>query len=207
VLDIDRRLVHNALVRSFHLMVLVVFTGCAAAVPAVDAGSATPDPLPDAGPSLDAGQAEDAGVRADAGCTGACATTSLTMRLRGRTAGFSRAQHGLAPDGRVLVEAHEGGDPACPTMTSPTPDRTLVIANLRVLPDGGAVTFADGLRVTLFDFSGALTTSPLERAVAARATPRFVQPGQLVSFELEATFDGGALTGAIAAPHCPSLDR
>jgi hypothetical protein len=185
---------------------LALLAGCAGLVPGVDAGAPGEGGPSVEGGSDDAGAPRDGGTSPEAGCTGACATTALTVTLRGRSAGFSRAQHGVAPDGRFVVEAHEGGDPACPTLSSPTPDRTLVIANLRAWPDGGAVTFADGLRVTLFDFSGALTSAPLERAVSARATPRFAEPGQLVSFELEATFDGGVLSGAFAAPHCPSLD-
>lgn len=159
---------------------------------------------------VDAGvSAVDAGVDAgvvDAGCVGACATTDLLVRFGARMASFERAQHGRQADGRSYVEAHSGGDVACPSMNSPTPLRTLSIANLRVLPDGGAVTFADGLRVSLFDFGGAVTTAPLERAVDARAVARWLEPGVLVSFELTATFDGGTLTGGFVAPHCASLD-
>ncbi|MCU0698539.1 MAG: hypothetical protein MUC96_18720 [Myxococcaceae bacterium] len=177
---------------------VLLLVACSGPAPVPDAGS-TPE-LP-----VDAGGPFDAGL-ADAGCVEACATTALTLTLRGRSAPFTRAQHGLAPNDRFTVEAHFGGDPACPTMTSPTPERTVVIANLRHPMDGGAVTFADGLRVTLFDFSQVLTSAPLERATNARATPRFVSPGQLVSFELEAIFDGGTLTGTFAAPHCSSLD-
>ncbi|MBL8941384.1 MAG: hypothetical protein JNM69_42960 [Archangium sp.] len=149
--------------------------------------------------------AVDAGV-VDAGCSGECATTDLLLRFGTRMAALERAQHGVQTDGRLYVEAHSGGDPACPSMTSPTPLRTLAIANLRVLPDGGAVTFADGLRVSLFDFGGAVTSAPLERAVDARAVARWLEPGVLISFRLTATFDGGTLTGGFVAPHCTSLD-
>lgn len=173
----------------------------------VDAGGLDAGGL-DAGGSdaggLDAGPV-DAGSH-DAGCAADCATTDLLVRFGARTATFERAQHGVEADGRLYVEAHAGGDPACPTMTSPTPLRTLVIAGLRVLPDGGASTFADGLRVTLLDFGGAVTTAPLERAHDARATARWVEPGRLVSFQLSATFDGGTLSGGFSAPHCASLD-
>lgn len=121
-------------------------------------------------------------------------------------ASFDRAQHGVELDGRLHVEAHAGGDPACPTMTSPTPLRTLVISGLRPLTDGGVISYADGLRVSLLDFSGAVTSAPLERALDARATARWVEPGTLVSFQLTATFDGGTLSGGFSAPHCDSLD-
>lgn len=168
----------------------------------LDAGSAGGGSA--GGAAVDAG-GFDAGV-VDAGCSGACATTDLLVRFGNRMASFERAQHGRQADGRVYVEAHAGGDSACPSMTSPTPLRTLAIANLRVLPDGGAVTFADGLRVSLFDFNGAVTSAPLERAVDARAVARWLEPGVLVSFQLTATFDGGTLTGGFVAEHCASLD-
>jgi hypothetical protein len=188
--------------RASVMTVLVLGLGCSGA-PAPDAGLSV-----DAGPQGPAdGGVPDGGRPADAGCEGACATTALTLTLGGRSAGFTRAQHGVDADGRLTVEAHFGGDPACPTMTSPTPERTLVIAGLQPRPDGGVVSFADGLRVTLLDFSGALTTAPLVRATAARATARFIEPRQLVSVEIEATFDGGRLSGGFAAPHCPSLDE
>lgn len=146
------------------------------------------------------------GGAVDAGCTGSCATTDLVARFGTRTATFDRAQHGVELDGRLHVEAHAGGDPACPTMTSPTPLRTLVISGLRPLTDGGVISFADGLRVSLLDFSGAVTSAPLERAIDARATARWAEPGTLVSFQLTATFDGGTLSGGFSAPHCASLD-
>ncbi|MDP3504962.1 MAG: hypothetical protein Q8S33_31785 [Myxococcales bacterium] len=146
------------------------------------------------------------GGAADAGCTGPCATTDLVARFGTRVASFDRAQHGVELDGRLHVEAHAGGDPACPTMTSPTPLRTLVISGLRPLTDGGVLSFADGLRVSLLDFSGAVTSAPLERALDARATARWIEPGTLVSFQLTATFDGGTLSGGFSAPHCTSLD-
>lgn len=196
----------------------VVMTACAPATcdggacgAPLDAGGRADDAgagLADAG-GLDAGGLDagpvDAGSH-DAGCAADCATTDLLVRFGARTATFERAQHGVEADGRLYVEAHAGGDPACPTMTSPTPLRTLVIAGLRVLPDGGASTFADGLRVTLLDFGGAVTTAPLERAHDARATARWVEPARLVSFQLSATFDGGTLSGGFSAPHCASLD-
>lgn len=173
-----------------------------------DAGSMDAG-LPDAG-DVDAGS--DAGTPdagdSDAGsaCTGACAVTDLVAMFGGASAGFGRAQHGVEPDGGLYVEAHFGGDPACPGPTSPTPDRTLIIAGLRAPPDGGTLTEADGLRVTLLDFVGNLSPNPFDRAVTARARPRYAAPGVLVSFLLDATFDGGMVNGGFAAPHCASLD-
>jgi len=175
---------------------------------AMDAGAEDAG-LPDAGDvdaGSDAGTMDAGDADAGAGCTGACAVTDLSITFHGVTAGFDRAQHGVEPDGGLYVEAYFGGDPACPGPSSPTPDRTLVIAGLHAMPDGGAQTMADGLRVTFLDFAGTLSSSPFDRAVAAQATVRASAPGALVSFTLDAAFDGGTVTGGFAAAHCASLD-
>lgn len=158
--------------------------------------------------SVDAGSTalQDSGV-ADAGVIDAGPqTTALQMTLGSRSAGFDRAQHGLDGETTLYIEAHFGGDPACPDSSSPTPDRTLIVANLPRVPDGGTLTSADGVRVTLLDFSGALTTAPLLRATTVRASPVEVKPGDWVSWSLEASFDGGSLNGVFVAPYCASLD-
>lgn len=159
--------------------------------------------LPDAG-DVDAGTMDAGDADAGADCTGACAVTDLSITFHGVTAGFDRAQHGVEPDGGLYVEAYFGGDPACPGPSSPTPDRTLVISGLRAA--SGVQTYADGLRVTLLDFAGTLSSNPLDRALSTQATLRYAAPGVLVSFTLDAAFDGGAVTGGFAAAHCASLD-
>jgi hypothetical protein len=171
----------------------------------VDAGTSAAD----AGSSNDAGSKVDAGASADAGptsCTGACAVTDLVATFHGVMGQFDRAQHGVEGDAGLYIEAHFGGDPACPTASSPTPDRTLVISGLRADFDGGVQTRDDGLRVTLLDFKGNLSSSPFDKAFAARATTRWMNRGTLVSFTLEADFDGGTVRGGFSAPHCASLD-
>jgi hypothetical protein len=133
------------------------------------------------------------------------AGTALTGRFGARTAGFERAQHGRAGTDRVYLEAHSGGDPACPTMMSPSPRRTLVVSGVRV---GTAVqTEADGVTASLLDFTGELVTAPIVRATAVRVTPRAINPGTSVSLEINATFPGGTITGTVLAPHCDSLDE
>lgn len=160
----------------------------------------------DGGAAGDGGAGSDAGADAgvDAGCDDC---TLLTVAVGAAQGPMTRAQHGLEADGGVLyVEAHFGGDPACPSMTSPTPQRTLIIAGLRPLPSGAAITYAEGLRVTFFDFEGALTTAPLVRAIDARAVSLGGTPGETVRFSLTATFADGGVSGSFAAPHCASLD-
>ena len=157
-------------------------------------------------PGVDAGLTTDAGI--DAGIDGGAmdAGDRLLVTLGTRSGEFDRAQYGLQPDAGLYIEAYFGGDPACPTQTSPTPDRTLIITALHAMPDGGVISYADGLRVTLLDFNGALTTLPFVRATSARATPLSVTAGTLVVFAIEATFDGGTLQGRFSAEHCASLD-
>jgi hypothetical protein len=183
--------------------VLAASVACQPPVTDTDSGVATDSGVPDAG-GADAGTA-DAGTP-DAGASDAGPTTDLVATFGTVQAPFDRAQHGLEGDGGLYVEAHFGGDPACPGPTSPTPDRTLIIAGLRWPGDGGAQTYADGVRATLLDFVGNLSPNPFDRAVAVRAVARAVQPGVLVSFTVEATFDGGVVTGGFEAPHCASLD-
>ncbi len=144
----------------------------------------------------------DAGVTpSDGGTVGPIA---LTARFGSATGAFDRAQHGTSGTDRVYIEAHFGGDPACPTMASPTPRRTLVISGLRATT--AVQTRADGVSATLLDFAGELTSAPLLRATAVTVTPRTVDRGVSVSVEFSATFEGGTVTGTFTAPHCASLD-
>lgn len=185
---------------------VVLLSSCAAAPPCDGADCGLVDAGLDAGTTpSDAGA--DAGVDAgvpDAGCD---TCTLLNVTVGANRGVMDRAQHGLEQDGGALyIEAHFGGDLACPTMSSPTPSRTLIIAGLRPLPVGQALGFDAGLRVTLLDFDGALTTAPLVRAVDARAVSLGGTPGSLVRFSLEATFADGSVSGTFAAGHCASLD-
>ncbi len=143
--------------------------------------------------------ARDPSATADAG-----ATISLTARFGTRTGSFDRAQHGVDGADGVYVEAHYGGDPACPTMSSPTPRRTFVLSGVRA--GRGVQTEADGVTASLLDFGGDLVSAPVARATAVRVTPREVTPGASVSLDVSATFPGGSVEGSFVAPHCASLD-
>lgn len=157
----------------------------------------------------DPASAGDAGATDAAvidGCTGACATTTLNASIGGHTGAFDRAQHGTSGTDGIYVEAHFGGDPACPTQTSPTPARTLVVNGLRSAAAGTVLTEADGVTASLLDFDGSLTSAPIDRATAVRATARYVARGAYVSFDLVATFPDGTISGGFFAPHCASLD-
>ncbi|MEZ4409566.1 MAG: hypothetical protein R3A52_24300 [Polyangiales bacterium] len=152
--------------------------------------------------------ARDPSATADAGsfpdCTGACATTTLRAAFGSRTGDFSRAQYGVNAANTLHVEAYFGGSPECPSMSSPTPQRALVISGVRASAD--PTPQETDLRVSLFDFSGDLTSAPIARATSARVVSRGYQPGGYISFEFTATFDEGTITGGVFATHCDSLD-
>ncbi|MDO9017953.1 MAG: hypothetical protein Q8S73_45305 [Deltaproteobacteria bacterium] len=132
--------------------------------------------------------------------------TALVGMFGARSARFERAQHGNTGADRLLIEAHFGGDPACPTASSPTPRRTVTIRGVRATADATPQTEADGVAAVLFDFGGDLTTAPLLRATAVRVVPRAYERNGRVSLSVTATFPGGTITGELVAPHCTSLD-
>jgi hypothetical protein len=144
--------------------------------------------------------ARDPSATVDAG-----APITLTARFGARTGPFDRAQHGVEGTDRVYLEAHFGGDPACPSMTSPTPQRTFVLSGVRASVTT-VQTEADGVTASLLDFSGDLVSVPLARASSVRVTPRSIVRGTSVSLDVTATFAGGTIEGSLVAPHCASLD-
>ncbi len=144
--------------------------------------------------------ARDPAATSDAGA----GDTALSAVFGSRRASFERAQHGNVGADRLLVEAHSGGDPACPNASSPTPRRTLAIRGIRATADATPQT--DGLTATLFDFGADLTTAPLLRAMAVRVTPRAYLRDGSVSLSVTVTFAEGTITGDLVAPHCASLD-
>jgi len=145
-------------------------------------------------------------VDAPAGCQGACAQTALQASFGSARGAFDRAQHGDDGTSLLHVEAHFGGDPACPSASSPTPRRTLVLTGVRATADVAPQTEADGVRAALFDFGGELVSAPLVRATSVRVVPRAWMRGGYVSLEVSATFPGGTVTGGLFASYCASLD-
>lgn len=143
------------------------------------------------------------------------ASTSITVTVGGVVRTLPRAQLGLdrtdgGGDLLLYVEAHEGGDPACPGPASPTPLRTLILANIRPVL-GVPQTSADGIRATLLDFVGDQVSGPAPlRASNVTVTVHAVttEPAAdaRVSLTLSATFEDGSAVGEVAATHCDSLD-
>lgn len=113
----------------------------------------------------------------------------------------------------IYLEAHKGGDPACPTSSSPTPDYTLIVANVPRGPAGSKYTMADGVRVAYFDFKGDQITdaggsvNPIIRATSASVTIVAIDPAAQGSVEVEvdAVFASGTVSGRAYATFCQSL--
>lgn len=124
-------------------------------------------------------------------------------RFGATVAPFDRAFYG-ASEGTLYIEVHAGGSAECPTMTSPTPDRTLVIAGLPS-PFTSPRSYADGVRASLLDFKGTITKEPILRATAVTATPRG-SGATFVALDLDATYPGGSIAGYVYATHCASMD-
>lgn len=196
------------------------FVGVAAVALGSACGStpATSAPAPaDGGVSLDASAPDashtDAAEAPDAGCVGPCATLSLEATYGAKKASFERAQFGWDKQaGKVTgitTEAHAGGAPACPTQSSPTPDRTLVISGVKLGSVGKTLTQADGVAVTLLDFKATLTDKPLDKATALKLTVVALEGDapERVAFDLEATFAEGTLVGHVFAEHCATMDE
>jgi hypothetical protein len=157
--------------------------------------------------------ASDAAPSVDpAACEGPCKVTTGVASFGGKEVSFDRAQFGLDGDAGSLlrVEAHVGGDPACPTQASPTPDQTLIVAGMPRGAPGKALTKADGVTATLIDFKGGLLSSAKpESATDLLLTVRAQDPAaspQWVGFEIQATFPTGAVKAYFYAARCASLD-
>jgi len=165
--------------------------------PTANATDAGPDSTADASPFLT--------------CEASCAQTSISITLGGNTLGLNRAQFGFdkSDTGEQLlyIEAHFGGDSACPSESSPSPDRTVIFAHIPVPSDSTPI---EGTPVTLLDFKGDLTSNPLEKATKVKLTPVAINTtaaAPFVAFDVEVTFATGTMTGHLYATHCDSLDE
>jgi hypothetical protein len=163
--------------------------------------------------SDDATTAPDAAVAIDAAidgapgglattCTGACATTSLTATLAA-TRTFDLAYYGVNATGTLHVEVYKGMQPGCPTMTSPTPDYTLILGAVPAPVSTAAVTSPGNV----LDYKGDLLGGPLGKpATSVMITPAAYRAGMFVALDATLGFDTGIATGHVYATHCASLD-
>lgn len=180
------------------------------------AGGASDAAAPDAAD----GTRADGGAGQDAEATDATAPgkTALEAKINGVSRPLDRAQLGTERDdaGAALlyVEAHSGGDPACPDPdggAAPSPERTLVLSGVPRGAPGSSHTFSDGVRAAYFDFTGdQLSDAPLTKATAVTATIVAVDsadPPASADIDIEATFPEGTVTGRVHATYCASLSQ
>jgi hypothetical protein len=141
-------------------------------------------------------------------CENTCAQTNLLITLGGKKGTLDRAQFGFNANQTLHLEAHFGGAPACPTQSSPAPDRTVVFANVPIPTD---LTPIENTPVTLLDFKGDLSPNPMDKATKAKLTPVAASAsppsGGFVAFEVEVTFPNGTMTGHLYATHCDTMDE
>lgn len=136
--------------------------------------------------------------------------TSLESSMGGVVRMLVRAQFGndrSDAGATIYLEAHLGGDPACPDETSPTTDYTLIVANVPRGAPGQKFTLEDGVAVTYFDFKGdqIMGGAPFRKATAATVTIVEIDGDTSVEIEVDATFAEGTVKGRAYATYCESL--
>lgn len=159
-------------------------------------------------------------------CEGDCAKSTLSFNLQNKRSAISRAVYGLSAasttdsgEVEVYIEAFEGGDKGCPTMSAATPKRTLILSGLKAPLTTTAKTKEDGLFAKLIDYEGTLLegelfASPEQIKVTAVATNLCIECLEMassdddgfVALDLELSFPQGAISGRLYAIHCDSLD-
>jgi hypothetical protein len=178
-------------------------------------GAADASTSGDSGGGADDGStASDGGSDGTTACEGACSTTALVATFGAKSGPLDRAQHGV-DHGDVAdtlhVEAHHGGDPACPNQSSPTPDRTFIVSGVPVkAPASATLTEKDGVTAAFLDFKGdVLPSVPLTKAAKVTVKVTAVDaasPPKWAAFDVDATFAEGTVKGHVYASHCASLD-
>lgn len=176
------------------------------------------------GTSADAGATDAASPSSDASSTTDASTsdapsgpskTALEADINGVKRALDRAQFGTEKDDagadRVYIEAHSGGDPACPDPdggAGPSPARTLIVSTVPRGRPGDTFTKDDGIAVTLLDFTGDQIPidPPFAKASAVKVTLVAVETS-FVDLDLDATFPEGTVKGRIHAEHCASMSR
>jgi hypothetical protein len=167
---------------------LVMAVGVVAACSSSTASGTAAPSADGGGPASDAAN-ESSADAAPASCTGACTTMALAADFGGQKRALVRAQFGTqAGDAGVELhlEAHAGGDAACPTQSSPSPDYTLVLTGVPRGAAGRTLTQATQLSVTVVAEDSAT-------------------PAAWVALDVTATFSQGTIAGHVYAGYCASL--
>ncbi len=177
---------------------------------------ATPDDGSTTESATDAG-----GGGASGACEGTCKTTSLVVDIGGKKRTLVRAQFGTqqgnggqADGGAELhTESHLGGQAACPSASSPSPDYTLIVTSVPRRAAGRKLTDRDGITSAFFDFKGDLglaAPSGITKALGVSVTVVGEDPATppaWVALDVVAAFTEGEVKGHLYAEYCDSLTR
>jgi hypothetical protein len=137
-------------------------------------------------------------------CTGTCQTTALVAQMMS-TRTLNRAYFGVtAADSTLHVEVYLGGGSGCPTMTSPTPNYTVVLGRVPIPTSTAAVTSPGNF----LDYEGDMLDPNMVVASASSVslTPVAYQAQTFVALDAVLTFAAGTVSGPLYATHCASLD-
>lgn len=178
------------------------------------------------GPGDEGGSVSDAGAGADTtvattdapatACEGACKITSLVGDFGGKKRTLVRAQFGTQQGdagAELHTESHLGGDPACPTMSSPSPDYTLIVTAIPRGATGQKLSQNDGIKSVFFDFKGDLglaAPSGISKSLSVNITVVAEDPATppaWVAVDVTAGFTEGSVAGHLYAAYCPSLSQ
>lgn len=130
-------------------------------------------------------------------CEGACKTTALTATFMA-TRTLDVAYYGVNSDFTVYVEAYKGAATGCPTMSSPSPEYTLIL---------GKVSDQGTSPASFIDFKGDMLPT-VEPATATSVTLTPVSASEtFVAYDVMLTFASGTIEGHFYATHCASLDN
>jgi len=145
-------------------------------------------------------------------CDPGCHELTLKVIFDSGSGSFSRAQFGFNQDGTLHLEAHSGGSADCPTPTSPTPDRTLVLEGVPQF--SLADPLSQGLSAAFFDFKGdilgqnvlastkTVSLAPMYGNFAPRAQSELAFSASITGFP-----QNGSASGNVFAVHCDSMDE
>ena len=172
---------------------VLAFLGCTDGEGPSDASPANSDSSP--GDSA----IEDARL-IDAGDDASCATCTDVVAEFGVSRRLDAAYFGVNSDGSLHLEMHGEASSGCPTESSPTPARTVVVPS--VSTEIGSMSVS----AILFDFEGALTDEPLLRSEAGTLELTSYTSAVSARATVELIFPGGAVAGVVVATYCESLD-
>ncbi len=157
----------------------------------------------DAGENPDAKDANVADASGGDGCT--TCSFQVDIEIGGMKRSFDQMKFGFDSPDVMRLEVQGGGTLGCPEETSPTPDRSLIVAGVGV---GKTTTEADGAKATLLEFKGDLTKDPATKATKVTVAPKVdccVAKDQ-IAYSIDASSATMKVTGLMVGEHCTSLD-